>query len=52
VTIDELILGVRIALEMSDLSDCPEFDADGSEEVTVDELVEAVNNALSGCPET
>jgi hypothetical protein len=52
VTIDELILGVRIALEMSDLSDCPEFDADGSEEVTVDELVQAVNNALSGCPET
>jgi hypothetical protein len=50
VTIDELVVGINIALGLADLSACPEFDADGSGTVTVDELVQAVDNALNGCP--
>ncbi len=45
----ELINCVRIALGCSPLEDCPVFDANSDEAVTVDELVRAVNNALNGC---
>ncbi len=40
---------MRIALGSSPLEDCPVFDANSDEAVTVDELVRAVNNALGGC---
>jgi len=49
VAVNELVLGVNIALGMEEVSACSGFDGDGSGEVTVDELVTAVNNALSGC---
>jgi hypothetical protein len=49
VTVDELILGVNIALGESALDNCPTFDANSSNDVTVDELVSGVNNALVGC---
>jgi cysteine-rich repeat protein len=49
VTVDELVLGVRIALGDAPLMDCDPFDHDDSETVTVDELVLAVGNALNGC---
>lgn len=52
VTVDEIILGVNIALGEADISACPAFDVDGSGEVTVDELVQAVDNALNGCGAT
>jgi hypothetical protein len=50
VTIDELIVGVSIALDEEDISECPAFDRNGSVTVTIDELIKAINNALSGCP--
>ncbi|MBI1815459.1 MAG: hypothetical protein HYR72_10805 [Deltaproteobacteria bacterium] len=49
VTVDELVRGVRIALDEAPLSNCPEFDADHSQSVTVEELVQAVSNALDRC---
>ncbi|MBI1815992.1 MAG: hypothetical protein HYR72_13515 [Deltaproteobacteria bacterium] len=50
VTVDQLIIGVRIALGTTQLDVCPAFDADNSNDVTVDELILAVNAALNGCP--
>jgi hypothetical protein len=49
VTIDELVLAVRIALEEATLGLCPSVDHDGDGRVTIDELVLALNMALSGC---
>ena len=49
VTIDELILGVNIALGSGELSACPVFDTDGTGRVEIYELIAAVNNALNGC---
>jgi hypothetical protein len=50
VTIDEIIVGVTIALGQGEVVACPAFDDDGSGRVEVTELVIAVNNALNGCP--
>jgi len=50
VTIDEMVLGVAIALGNDNLSSCPAVDANGDGVVTVDEIVAAVTNALNGCP--
>lgn len=48
VTIDELILGVNIALNLRPVADCPAFDTDFSGSVSVGELIAAVNVALRG----
>ncbi len=50
VTIDELIVGVNLALGNALLSECPRFDGNADGTVTIDELVTAVNAALNGCP--
>ncbi len=50
VTIGELIVGVNIALGYADVTACPSFDVNGDHQVTISELITAVNNALSGCP--
>lgn len=50
VTINELIIGVNIALGNAALTDCIGFDFDGNGEVAINELIGAVNNALNGCP--
>jgi hypothetical protein len=49
VTIDELILGVAIGLELEDAGACPALDPDGDGAVTIDELLQAVGAALTGC---
>ena len=49
-TVDEIIRGVNIALGNSPLEACPAFDVNCDGEVTVDEIVLAVNQALFGCP--
>lgn len=49
VRINDLIFGVQIALGSFDLAACPSFDRNGDRRVTVDELVDAVWNALVGC---
>lgn len=47
VAINELILGVRIALGSAALDDCPAFDRDGNGTVGIAELVAAVAAALA-----
>jgi hypothetical protein len=49
VTVDELVLGVMIALGDTLPDECPPFDFTGDGSVTVDELVQAVSAALEGC---
>jgi hypothetical protein len=49
VGINELIIGVNIALGNTLVIDCPSFDADADESVEINELIQAVNNALNGC---
>ena len=50
VTVEELVLGVNIALGNTSLTQCAAFDKDRNLRVSVDELVTGVNNALGGCP--
>ena len=52
VAINELIIGVSIALGRAPLRDCAAFDPNASGSVTIEELIAAVNAALSGCPPT
>jgi hypothetical protein len=49
VSIEELLLGVNIAMEIMPMGDCRAFDRSGDDAVTIDELVAGVNNALTGC---
>ena len=49
VSINELVIGVAIALGNQPVSACPAFDANNDQHVTISELVTAVNNALNGC---
>jgi hypothetical protein len=47
VAVNELVLGVRIALGNVPASACPAFDLDGDGSVAIGELIAAVNEALS-----
>jgi hypothetical protein len=49
VTVDEIIVGVNIALQLQPITNCPSFDSDGDGEVTINELIVAVSSALNGC---
>ena len=50
VTIDELIRGVGMALDMIEpAATCGSFDIDASGLVQINELITAVNAALDGC---
>jgi hypothetical protein len=49
VTVNELVVGVNIALGNASLAACPAFDRDANGEVTIVELITAVNAALNGC---
>jgi hypothetical protein len=49
VAINELIIGVNIALGSRPAADCPSFDSNSNGMVAVNELVQAVNAALQGC---
>jgi hypothetical protein len=49
VTIREILTLMDIALGNSPVRDCLAGDANGDGQVTVDEILTAVNNALSGC---
>jgi hypothetical protein len=50
VAVNELIIGVTIALGEATTDACPRFDTDANGQVAIAELVEAVGNALDGCP--
>ena len=49
VTIDELLVGVGMALNPPAVLPCPAMDSNHDAMVTIDEIVHAVSNALSGC---
>jgi hypothetical protein len=49
VTVNELILGVNIALGNTGAGVCPAFDGDASGTVSISELIAAVKAALNGC---
>ncbi len=49
VSVDELVRGVNIALGRAPIDECRAFDRDGDNQVTVGELIAAVNSALRGC---
>jgi hypothetical protein len=50
VIINELVLGVNIALDLQSVDACPAFDPNHSGTVTINELIQGVLNALEGCP--
>lgn len=50
VAINELVLGVGIALGAVALDACAAADGDGDGAVAIDELIAAVDRALDGCP--
>jgi hypothetical protein len=50
VTIDEVLLLVNIALGDARPTACPAGDRNGDGEVTIEEILSAVNNALGACP--
>ena len=52
VTINEIIMGVNIAMGVMPMGSCPAFDLSGDGAVTIDELIVGVNNALQGCQPT
>jgi len=49
VSIDELIVGTRVALQLLPVASCLAFDPDGDRTVTVADLTAAVQSALVGC---
>lgn len=49
ITVDEILIGVNVALGLASMSTCPQFDIDASGTLTVDELVSSVDAALRGC---
>jgi hypothetical protein len=49
VAVNELVLGVNIALNGLPVSRCPALERDGSGAVDIAELVAAVSAALLGC---
>ena len=49
VEINDLILGVNIALRTQPVTACPAFDCQSSGTVPINCLVQGVNNALNGC---
>ncbi len=51
-TVDEILIVVNIALHEADVALCSAGDANHDQQVTVDEILTAVNNALNGCPTT
>lgn len=48
-TVDELLTMVNVALGNTNVASCPPGDANNDGEITVDEILQAVNNALNGC---
>jgi hypothetical protein len=49
VAIDELVVGVNIAVELLQIGVCPAIDVSGDGQASIGDLVQAVGNALRGC---
>lgn len=52
VTVDELVAGINVALGTATYAHCVGMDRSGEGEVSVDELVTVIGQALTGCPQT
>lgn len=52
VTVNELVMGVNIALGNMEMEMCTAMDPSHDERATIDELIQAVFNLLFGCPGT
>ncbi len=50
VTVDELVAGINVALGTATYAHCVGMDSSGEGEVSVDELVTVISQALTGCP--
>lgn len=50
VTVDELLVGLNIALGADQVGECTAFEGTTDGAVTVEDLVRGVRNALQGCP--
>jgi len=50
VTIDELLVGINLALGVTAVATCASFDPSRNGAVGIDELLQGVDNALHGCP--
>jgi subtilisin-like proprotein convertase family protein len=50
VTVDELVVTVRIALGQLPMTQCPAADANEDGSLTIEEPVSAVDHSLNGCP--
>ena len=50
VRVNELVTGVRIALEEVAVDTCAVFDTDGDGAVSIAEIIGAVGALLAGCP--
>ena len=50
VSVNEIIIGVNIALDLAPTRMCAAMDRNGDGMVSIDELLAAVNAALDGCP--
>jgi len=50
VTVDEILMLVDFALQGASPLGCPVSDEDGNQQITLDEILTAVHNALNGCP--
>ena len=48
-TIDELIRGVAIALDVAPVDSCVAMDSDGDGAIGVDELMRGVGGLMDGC---
>ena len=52
VSIDEMLIGVNIALGREQLDRCPSFDVNADQQLEINELLAAVVGSLNGCPAT
>lgn len=52
VQVNELVIGVNLALGIAAIEQCAAMDANRDGMVVINELVTAVSNALTGCPDT
>ena len=47
---NEVLTLVDISLDKAPMSACLPGDTDGNHQITIDEILAAVHNALNGCP--
>jgi hypothetical protein len=51
VTVNDLLTVIEIAAGRTSVDECPSADANGDQQVSLEEVLQAVNNALDGCPD-